>query len=230
MNNIVAAAFMWLLALILALRAGTRPDNTMLKASIVIAASLTARIDGLYLLAADRLPWPNGLDLAANVLLVFGVYYLSRAIADGARAGDAASGRGALWLRRAAVITAVIMVVSFGFIEASEPSASFMLDYGNQPAAAIYSVTQYLYILAIMVGTLATCLRNVPLMRRRRFRVGFRIIALGCMAGIVLSVSVVVMDAAKVAGNEQLRGAFATAYDVSNPRSEERRVGKECPV
>lgn len=217
MNNLIVVVFMWLLVLTLALRARTRPDNTMLKAAIVIAASLTTNIDGLYLWAANRLPWPNGLDLAANVLLIFGVYYLSRAIAHGARAGDSATGREALWLRRAAVITVAVMTVSFAFIDDPVPSFSFMLDYGSQPAAALYSGIQYLYILAVMVGTLATCHRNVPQMRRRRFRAGFRIIALGCMAGIVLCLSVLVMDAANVTGNEELRGAAGIVYDVSNP-------------
>ena len=217
MNNVIVAVFMWLLVLTLALRARTRPDNTMLKASIVIAASLTADIDGLYLWAAERLPWPNGLDLSANVLLIFGVYYLSRAIAHAAGAAGLADGAKALWLRRTAVITVVIMAVSFAFIDDPEPSTSFMQDYGNQPAATVYSGIQYLYILAVMAGTLATCLRNVPLMRRRRFRVGFRIIALGCVAGIVLCGSVIVMDMANVTGNEQLRRAVANVYDVANP-------------
>ncbi|MDN3481905.1 hypothetical protein QMA10_08205 [Arthrobacter sp. APC 3897] len=217
MNNLIVVVFMWLLVLTLALRARTRPDNTMLKAAIVIAASLTTNIDGLYLWAANRLPWPNGLDLAANVLLIFGVYYLSLAIAHGARAGDSTTGMQAMWLRRAAVITVVIMTVSFAFIDDPVPSFSFMLDYGSQPSAALYSGIQYLYILAVMVGTLVTCLRNVPQMRRRRFRVGFRIIALGCIAGIVLCLSVLVMDAGNVTGNEELRRAAATVYDVSNP-------------
>ncbi|WP_104160346.1 hypothetical protein [Arthrobacter sp. ZGTC212] len=217
MSNLIVVIFMWLLVLTLALRARTRPDNTMLKASIVIAASLTTNIDGLYLWAAEKMPWPNGLDLAANALLIFGVYYLSRAIAHGARAGDTVSGRGTLWLRRAAVITVVIMAVSFALIDDPVPSFSFMLDYGSQPAAALYSGIQYLYILAVMVGTLATCLKNVPHMRRKRFRVGFRIIALGCVAGIVLCISVLVMDMANVTGNEELRRAAGTVYDVSNP-------------
>ncbi|MET4058768.1 hypothetical protein ABIB35_000293 [Arthrobacter sp. UYP6] len=217
MNNLIVVLFMWLLVLTLALRAGSRPDNTMLKASIVIAASLTTTIDSVYLWAADRLPWPNGLDLAANVLLTVGVYYLSRAIVNGARAGDSLSGTGALWIRRAAMMAVVIMVLSFAFIDDPDPSHSFMLDYGHQPAAALYSGIQYLYILAVMVGTLMTCLRNVPQMRRKRFRVGFRIIACGCIAGIVLSVSVIIMDLAHVADNERLRASAGIVYDVSNP-------------
>lgn len=217
MNALIVALFMWLLVVTLALRAGSRPDNTMLKAAILIAASLTTNVDGLYLWAAHELPWPNGLDLAANVLLIFGVYYLSRAIACGARSADALSSREELWIQRAAVAAVVIMGVSFYFIDDPYPSASFMLDYGHQPAAAVYSGIQYLYILVVMVGTLITCWRNVPKMRRKRFRAGFRIIALGCVAGIVLSISVLIMDGANVSGNEELRQAAGSVYDVSNP-------------
>lgn len=217
MSALIVALFMWLLVVTLALRAGSRPDNTMLKAAIVIAASLTTNIDGLYLWAAKELPWPNGLDLAANVLLIFGVYYLSLAVARGAGSGDAPSSREESWMRRAAAATVVIMGVSFYFIDDPYPSAIFMLDYGHQPAAALYSGIQYLYILAVMAGTLITCWRNVPRMRRKRFRAGFRIIALGCVAGIVLSISVLIMDGANVSGNEELRKAAGSVYDVSNP-------------
>lgn len=217
MTNLLVVAFMWLLVLTLSLRARARPDNTMVKAAVVIAASLTTNINGVYLWAGNKLPWPNALDLVSNVLLIVGVYYLSRAIAHGATAGDAARSRGGRWIPRAALATVAVMVVSFAFIADPVASTSFMLDYGDQPAAGLYSAIQYVYIFAVMTGTLVTCIRNVPQMKRKRFRVGFRIIGWGCGVGLVLCSSVIVMDVAHVVGAEGLMTAVSAVYDLSYP-------------
>ncbi|MCC9176841.1 hypothetical protein [Arthrobacter sp. zg-Y750] len=215
MITILVSVFMWLLVLTLLLRARSRPDNTMLKAAVVIAASLTTNINGVYLWAAHQLPWPNALDLVSNIFLIAGIYYLSRAIARGAAAGDTGAAPGQRWIPAAAGATILVMVVSFAFIDDPAVSTTFMLDYGDQTAAAIYSGIQYLYLFAVLAGTLLTCIRNVPHMRRRRFRAGFRIIGWGCCAGMGLCSSVIVMDVAHVAGAESLMRAVGTVYDIS---------------
>ena len=215
MITILVASFMWVLVLVLALRARTRPDNTMFRAAIVIAFSLTTNVSEIYLWVSAWLPWPNALDLVANVLLIVGVYYLSRAIASGAtRARAGASGRVRnRWVRRAAVLTVTIMVASFALIDNPEPSTAFMLTYGEQVAAGIYSAVQYLYILAVMAGTLVTCIRNVPRMRQGRFRVGFTIIGVGCGFAVLLCMSVLTMDAANILREESLLQVVGTIYD-----------------
>lgn len=215
MSTILVSVFMWLLVLILLLRARSRPDNTMLKAAVVIAASLTTNINGVYVWAADSTPWPNALDLVSNIFLIIGIYYLSRAIARGAAAGDAGTPPGRRWMMASAAATILVMMVSFSFIDDPAVSTAFMLDYGDQPAAALYSGIQYLYIFAVLTGTLLTCIRNVPHMRRRRFRAGFRIIGWGCGAGMVLCTSVIVMDIAHVAGAEGLMRSVGTVYDIT---------------
>ena len=215
MSTIVVAVFMWLLVLTLLLRARSRPDNTMVKAAVVIAASLTTNINGVYLWASDGLPWPNALDLVSNILLIIGVYYLSRAIVRGAGAGDGSVDRAQRWSAVAAAGTVLVMVVAFCLIDDPHASTTFMLDFGDQPAAGIYSGVQYLYIFAVMARTLSTCIRNVPQMRRRRFRAGFRLIGAGCGVGLVLCTSVIVMDIAHVAGAESLMRAVGTVYDIS---------------
>lgn len=216
MTNLLVAAFMWLLVLILSLRARSRPDNSMLKAAVVIAASLTTNINEVYLGAAELLPWANALDLLSNILLIIGVFYLSRAITLGATAGSSRGG-GGTWGRWAALVTAAVMIVSFAGIENPVPSTRFMLDYGDQPAAAVYSAVQYVYIFAVMAATLGTCVRNVPLMRRRRFRAGFSIIGTGCGAGLLLCASVIVMDVTHVTGQEGIMRSVGGVYDVLYP-------------
>lgn len=210
----VVAMFMWALVFILALRARARPDNTMLRAATLIAASLTTNINEVYLWANNQLPWSNALDLTSNLLLIGGIYYLSIAITRGATRVAALRERGTVWMRRAAQSTAAVMVVSFALIDDPQPSTRFMLDYGHQPAAAIYSTVQYAYIFSVMTGTLLTCIKNVPRMRRPRFRIGFSIIGTGCFVALLLCVTVIAMDVANVLGAAGFLESVSALYDV----------------
>ncbi|WDF35049.1 hypothetical protein PTW37_17010 (plasmid) [Arthrobacter agilis] len=214
MITVAVAVFMWALVLILALRARSRPDNSMLRAAGLIAASLTTNIDQVYLWVNAQLPWANALDLVANLLLITGIYYLSSAITRGAIRVAALRERGTIWMRGAAQATAVLMVVSFALIDDPVASTTFMRDYGNQIAAAAYSAVQYVYIFSVMSGTLITCLQNVPKMRRPRFRVGFSIIGAGCFSALALCSTVIAMDVANVVGAAGFLSVAGPIYDV----------------
>lgn len=216
MSELIIACLMWALVLVLSFRVRTRPDNTMFLAAVVIASSLTTNIDALYLWASSWLPWPNILDLAGNALLIVGVYYLSRAISQGATRAGANAGRRIRWTRRAARATIVIMACAFILIDDPTPSTRFMTSYGHQGATAIYSGVQYLYIFAVMAGTLFTCIKNVPRMRQGRFRLAFRIIGAGCVSALLLCVSVIVMDVGHVLGANSLVHHIGSVYDSLN--------------
>lgn len=214
MITIAVAVFMWALVLILALRARSRPDNSMLRAAGLIAASLTMNIDQVYLWVNAQLPWANALDLVANLLLITGIYYLSSAITQGAIRVAALRERGTIWMRGAAQATAALMVASFALIDDPEASTTFMRDYGDQVTAAAYSAVQYIYIFSVMSGTLITCLQNVPRMRQPRFRVGFSIIGAGCFSALALCAAVIAMDVANVVGALGFLATVGPIYDV----------------
>ena len=148
MISVVVAGLMWALVVILSLRARRRPDNSLLAAAGIIATSMTTNISEVYLWAALWMPWPNALDVVANLLLIIGVAYLATAIRRGAAAVGTGKARGQHWTRSAAVVTVTGMIVAFCFIDNPEPSTTFMLSYGDQPATAAYSMIQYLFILA----------------------------------------------------------------------------------
>jgi hypothetical protein len=213
MMPVVVATLMWGLVLVLALRAKHRPDNTLLWAAVMIAISMTTNVSGIYLWAATWLP-ADTLDLVANLLLVLCVSNLASAIRRGATAASMAGGVDARWTRGAAVVTIAVMGAAFTRIDAFEPSTTFMLDYGSQPAAAVYSAVQYLFIGGVMLGTLATCIRNVPRMMQARFKVGFSVTGAGCLAALLLCASVVAMDVCHVLGELELMGALGDIYDV----------------
>ena len=117
-------------------------------------------------------------------------------------------------MRKAAQLTVILMVVSFSLIDDPYPSTTFMRDYGDQVAAGIYSAVQYVYIFAVMTGTLLTCLQNVPRMRRVRFRVGFSIIGAGCLSALLLCVTVVAMDVGNIVGAESFLALLSPWYDL----------------
>ncbi|WMY80060.1 DUF6545 domain-containing protein [Citricoccus sp. I39-566] len=212
MMAILVAALMWSLVLILMLRAKQRPDNTLLWSAGVIAVSMTTNIELIYLWASTWLP-PNALDLWANLLLVVGVGYLASAIRRGASAAGMAREGEANRTRAAAVVTILVMVLAFSRIDAPEPSTTFMLDYGDQLAAGLYSAVQYVFIGGVMLGTLATCVRNVPRMIQPRFRIGFTLTGAGCAAALALCLSVVIMDVSHVAGQLELMRSLGYVYD-----------------
>lgn len=213
MISFIAAGLMWVLVLILCLRARSRPDNTLLWAATIIAASMTTNISEFYLWAASWGPWPNALDLAANVLLILGIYHLASAIRRGAAAAGAVQVREKRRSRGGVVLTIAAMIVAFSLIEDPVASTTFMLTYGSQPAAAVYSMVQYLYIFAVMLGTLISCVRNLPVMTQRRFQVGFTVTGVGCAVAMALCVSVVAMDISHVVGALQLMTNLGTIYD-----------------
>jgi hypothetical protein len=212
MTNFIVAAFMWSLVVVLSPRARHRRDNAILWAAIAIAVSFTTNINWVYLAASKTIPWPNGLDIAANVLLMVGIYYLSSSIRRGATGLGARDDFNERWIRSAAAGAVVLMLIFFSQIDAPVASTEFMLTYGNQFPAALYSITQYTYVFAVMAGVLVVCVRNVPRMRHRRFRIGFSLLALGCVAALALCAVVIWMDVAHLAGYTQLMRNLGLVY------------------
>ncbi|WP_026821088.1 hypothetical protein [Arthrobacter castelli] len=214
MTNVLVTGFMWALVAVLSLRARTRPDNSVLWAAIAIATSFTTNIDSVYLTLTDIGPWPNGFDLAANILLMVGIYYLSRSIGRGATGLGSSGEFSERWIRIAVICAVTAMVIFFVLIDAPSASTTFMLTYGNQLPAALYSIAQYTYIFVVMTGVLVTCIRNVPRMRHGRFKVGFSFLAIGCTSALGLCTAVIGMDIAHLAGNIGLMLGLGVLYNV----------------
>lgn len=216
MQAIVAVA-LW--CLVAATLAGTkrRTDQSILYAAAMIAVSMSLNVGPLYLAVDGALGGRNYVDLAANLMLLFGVHFLSRAILR------ASSPSGARTLEKpffyGAIGAAVIAVTSFLFISAPQPSDSFMRDFGAQPAAAVYSMIQFAYIGVIVTLTGTISLRFAGQMSTAGRRAGFRIIGAGCAVTVLSVLSVLGMDIAHVIGADSVLSSFSAAYNVLNPAS-----------
>ena len=214
MIHLIVAMALWGLVGALALGARLRTDQSILYAAVMIAVSLTLNIDAVYFAADGLLGGRNYADLPANLLLLLGVYFLSRAILRASSPSRAHAM--ARPFRIGAAITAGLMATTFVFIDAPTTSGSFMQDFGSQPAAAAYSLIQFTYLGVVVALTGTICLRFAGRMSTPARRLGFRIVGAGCGAAVLTAVSVVGMDLAHVFGAMSLLALFAGAYDVLN--------------
>lgn len=199
--EIVNAALMWSAVVVLAITAQRRGEQSTLLAADAIALSLTFNIDAVYLAIDGWLGGWNLLDLISNLLLTCGIYLLSRAALRAAH-GPRFSSR---LLRTGLGVTIAGVVGTFFLIEQGPSSTTFMLDYGSQLAAALYSTIQFSYVGVVMIYTAATCLRYLPSMSFIGFRAGFATIAAGCVLAVVLVGLILMMNLLNLVGSPHLQ-------------------------
>lgn len=172
---------------------GRRSDHSILVAAVTIASALTLNIDPVYVAGDAVLGGRNVLDLCANILMVVGIYFLSRAILRAADPSELPATPDRFGLVVLGLVV-VGLITSFSLIDAPRTSAGFMLDYGGQWFAAIYSAVQFVYIGVVVSITGYTCFRFRGDMTRPYFRVAFMLIGVGCALAVVLVLAVLGMD------------------------------------
>ena len=213
MIQIAVAVVMWLL--VASLLPGTRRrDHSVLTAAITIAVAMTLNIDPVYMSLDAAFAGRNYIDLLANISMVVGIYFLSKAIIRAATPEDVGEGRD---LVGAVVLGVVILglVASFSFISTRGTSTRFMLDFGDQFPAALYSAIQFVYIGYVVSVTGATCFRFRAGMSRPYYRVAFTLIGTGCAFAVLLVMLVLVMDALHLQGQIDAMHAISPAYDAT---------------
>lgn len=211
MIQVAAAVVMWLL--VISLLPGTRRrDHSVLTAAITIAVAMTLNIDPVYTGLDTAFAGRNYIDLLANISMVVGIYFLSKAIIRAATPEDDGERRDTV----GAVALGVVILglaASFGFISTRGTSTRFMLDFGDQFPAAFYSAIQFVYIGYVVSVTGATCFRFRPGMSRPYYRVAFTLIGIGCALALLLVTLVLVMDALHLQGQIDAMHAISPAYD-----------------
>ena len=210
----IAAAVIWCLALCLLPDIRRRKDQSILVAAVTIATALTLNVDRIYIAGDQLLGNRNLLDLVANIFMVIGIYFLSRAIlraADVSETVDIHNRVGPSVLG----IVVVALIVSFSLVDAPRTSTSFMRDFGSQLPAAVYSGVQFLYIGAVVAITGFTCFRFRGEMTKPYFRVAFVLIGLGCALAVVLVLAVLGMDVLHLIGELEAMARLSYVYDAA---------------
>jgi hypothetical protein len=207
--NIVAAA-MWLLAVsLLVLRRG-RAERNITYAALTIAVAMTLNTDPVYRVL-DRLAGGDNLvTLVADVALMIGVFFLGRGVM---KASERQPRAVRLALGRVALVTAIMSaVVAFSLIDLGGTTTNFMLELGDQPPAAVYSMIQFVYygvVLAAMAVLAARQFRNIEGVQKLPPASLF----IGSLLGVVLSVVVIAMDLAHVFNDLDLMAEIAVTYE-----------------
>ncbi|KIS27863.1 hypothetical protein TV39_09055 [Arthrobacter sp. SPG23] len=210
----IAAAVIWCLALCLLPDLKRRKDKSILVAALTIATALTLNVDSIYIAGDHVLGSRNLLDLIANIFMVVGIYFLSRAIlraADVSETVDIHSRAGLSVLG----IVVVALIVSFSLVDAPRTSTAFMRDFGSQWPAAVYSSVQFLYIGVVVAITGFTCFRFRGEMARPYFRVAFVLIGLGCALAVVVVLAVLGMNILHLLGELEAMTRLSYVYDAA---------------
>jgi hypothetical protein len=210
----IAAAVIWCLALCLLPDLRRRKDKSILVAALTIAIALTLNVDRIYIAGDQVLGNRNLLDLVANIFMVVGIYFLSRAILRAADVRETVATNNRAGLSVLGIVI-VALIVSFSLADAPQTSTAFMRDFGGQWPAAVYSGVQFLYIGVVVAITGFTCFRFRGEMARPYFRVAFILIGVGCALAVVLVLAVLGMDVLHLTGQLDAMSRLSYIYDAA---------------
>ncbi|WP_411700481.1 MAB_1171c family putative transporter [Conyzicola sp.] len=209
MIALVVTAFMWLLfACLLVLRRG-RAERNVTYAALTIAFATTLNVDPVYRTLDGLVGGSNLTTLVADLALMCGVFFLGRGVT---RAFEHQPQPIRFALSRVALfVTLGCALAAFLLIDHGQTTTNFMLDLGAQPAAAAYSAIQFAYY-GIVLTTMAV-------LAARQFRISEGMQALspallvaGSILGVLLSVVVIAMDVAHVAGDLSMMSTIDVVY------------------
>ena len=209
MIQTLVAALMWVLvASLLILRRG-RTDRSITYAALTIAIAMTLNVDAIYVIVDRVLGATNLATLLSDGLLMIGLFFLGRATM---KAGEyrprlvrAAVGRSALF------IALLCAAVAFMLTDRGPTTVNFMIDLGDQPWAAAYSIIVFTYCGIIVAAMLTLATRQLRLGKGIQ-RIPPALLLIGSASGVALCVVVIVMDVAHISGNLELMDAFGAAY------------------
>ncbi|POH66071.1 MULTISPECIES: MAB_1171c family putative transporter [Cryobacterium] len=210
MTVVLVAAAMWLLAASLLILRRGRAERNITYAALTIAVAMTLNTDPVYRLLDKLAGGDNLVTLVADVALMIGVFFLGRGVM---KASERQPKAVRLALGRVALVTAILgAVVAFTLIDLGWTTTNFMLELGEQPAAAVYSMIQFVYygiVLAAMAVLAARQFRNIEGVQKLPPASLF----IGSILGVILSVVVIAMDLAHVSGELDLMAEIAVTYE-----------------
>ena len=209
MIAIVVTALMWVLSLcLLVLRRG-RAERNITYAAVTIASATTLNVDAVYRTVDAMVGGSNLTTLVADLALMSGVFFLGRGVA---RASENQPRPIGFALSRVALFVALgCAVISFLLIHRGQTTTTFMLDLGAQPATAAYSTIQFGYYGIVLTAMAALAASQIRISGGVRALSPALLVA-GSVFGILLSVVVIAMDVAHVAGNVALMAAMDVVY------------------
>lgn len=210
MIPVLVSALMWLLfACLLILRRG-RGERSITYAALVIAIAMTLNIDSIYVALDGLVGGVNLVTLLDDLALTVGVFFLGRGVMKASNHQPRSVQRA---LGTPALATALVCaIVAFFLIDRGSTTTTFMLDLGSQPAAAAYSMIHFAYYAIVLTAMAVLAARQLRVNRGVQLLPPASLV-LGSVFGFALTVVVITMDVAHVAGNLDLMAAVSVAYN-----------------
>jgi len=215
--TIVVAAAIWVgLIAVFILRWHSQADRSTIYLGMAAGFGLLLNIDSVYLIADGWLGGVNLGDLLANTAIIVGVSSFARGVA---KAADGSSSIARVVLGPYVLVgVVVISAAAFSMIETTGSSTRFMFDYGDQPAAAVYSGVQHLYFGLVTLAMAVVCIGQLANVRGF-MRTSTIVLLIGSLGQTLTCIAVIVMDVSHVAGNESLLRLGQYVYDYGNSLS-----------
>lgn len=210
MTVVLVAALMWLLVVsLLVLRRG-RAERNITYAAVAIAVAMTLNVDRIYRALDARAGGTNVVTLFADVALIVGIFFLGRGVM---KASEHQPSAVRFALGRVALTFAVAGAVgSFVLIDRGGTTTRFMLDFGDQPAAAAYSMIQFAYFGVVLLAMASLAAQQLPRSSGAQLLPPAALLV-GSICGVLLSLVVIIMDVAHVVGNLAVMATVAAAYE-----------------
>lgn len=209
MAELIVCSLMWALVLVLVIFRRARKERSVLYAAITIAVTMMLNDDDLYFIVDDWFGHRDIVHLISAITLMVGVHFLAQGIS---RAGVQRWMSG--WPARIALwVAIVITIVAFFLIpHAGETTESFMREYGQYPAATVYSSTQYVYLTYVFSALFATGIHAIRTRSLTREKIAGALLVLGSVCTIALSVVVIGMNISQLmfglAGSQPWRPVY----------------------
>lgn len=209
MVDLVISSLMWALVIVLVVFRRARKERSVLYAAITIAITMMLNHDDLYFIVDSWFGHRDVVHLISAITLMVGVHFLAQGIS---RAGSQRwlagwPARIALWVAIAVTTVAFFLVPHLG-----QTTESFMREYGQNPAATVYSSTQYVYLIYVFTALFATGLHAIRTRPLAREKVAGVLLVLGSTCTIALSVVVIGMNVSQLmyglAGSQPWRPAY----------------------
>lgn len=197
MVQLIISSLMWALVLVLIVFRRARKERSVLYAAVTIAITMMLNDDDLYFVVDG---WFGGRDivhLLSAISLMVGVHFLAQGIS---RAGVQRWMTG--WTARIVLWAAItVTIISFVLVpHLGKTTESFMREYGQYPAATVYSTTQYVYLSLVFTSLAATALQAVRTRPLLRERVAGVLLFLGSSCTVGLSIVVFGMNVSQLSG------------------------------
>lgn len=180
-------------------------------AALFGATALTLNMEMVYNFLDPLLGAQNYVDLTKHTSLVLCALFLAQAALG---ASDRARARDLRVLRIGLIVTIAIQTLAFFAVDAQPSTTDFMESFGDQPAAAVYSLSHFLFFGLAEAITLWVALHLFCSTRDGVGRVGAVALAIGAAAAVGNVGVIGVREVARLTGQADFASTLDAPYKV----------------